>query len=72
MKSKKILIIGKQGVGKTMLANIISKRLDILVFDGISCLSELTSGEGVYTSNSIDVEVAKTGLPKGFVLIHIS
>lgn len=71
MKTKKILIVGKQGVGKTQLANMISKNLNIPVIDGISGLVELTNKEGVYTSNSISVEVARIGLPQGFVLIHI-
>lgn len=72
MKTKKILIVGEQGVGKTLLADMISKKLNIPVVNGISGLGELTSKEGVYTSNSISVEVAKVGLPRGFVLIHIS
>lgn len=72
MKTKKILIVGKQGVGKTQLANMISKNLNIPVIDGISGLAGLKNKEGVYTSNSISVEVARIGLPQGFVLIHIS
>lgn len=72
MKTKKILIVGKQGVGKTQLANLISKYLDIPVIDGISGLVELTNEEGVYTSNSISVGMARIGLPQGFVLIHVS
>lgn len=72
MKSKKILIIGNQGVGKTQLAEIIAKDFGIPVFDGISSLNELDNKEGVYVSNAIPAEIAQIGLPKGFVLVHIS
>lgn len=72
MKSKKILIIGNQGVGKTQLAEIIAKDFGIPVFDGISSLNELENKEGIYVSNAIPVEIAQIGLPKGFVLVHIS
>lgn len=71
MKNQKILIIGRQGVGKTLFANIISKEFDIPVFDGVANLNELTDKEGIYVSNSIPIESAQTGLPKGFVLIYI-
>lgn len=72
MKQKKILIVGKQGIGKTLLSSLISKDLDIPVFDEISCLEELTDQEGVYVSNSIHFEVARIDLPEGFTLIHMS
>lgn len=72
MKTKKILILGGQGVGKTQLANIISKSLNIPLVEGVQGLENLPNEEGVYTSNSIPVEVAKVGLPCEFVLIHIS
>lgn len=72
MNTKKILILGKQGVGKTQLANIISKDLGVPVVDGIGSLRELSDEEGVYTSNSISLEKANTSLPQGFMLIHIS
>lgn len=71
MKSKKILIIGNQGVGKTKLAETIAKDLCIPVYDEVSGLNELEEKEGVFVSNSIPVEIAQIGLPKGFVLIHI-
>lgn len=71
MKTKKILILGGQGVGKTQLANIISKNLGIPIIDGIGSLSELPNEEGIYTSNSIPLEEANTSLPEGFILIHI-
>lgn len=72
MKTKKILILGKQGVGKNQLANIISKELGVPVVDGIGSLCELSDEEGVYTSNSISLEKAYTSLPLGFMLIYIS
>lgn len=71
MKTKKILILGGEGVGKTQLANIISKSLNIPVIEGVERLEQLPNEEGVYTSNSITVEMAKIGIPCGFVLIHI-
>lgn len=70
MKTKNILIIGKQGVGKTQLAKMLSKNFNIPVFDEIASLNDLTSKKGIYVSNAIPVEVAQIGLPKGFVLIH--
>lgn len=72
MKTKKILILGGQGVGKTQLAKIISKSLNIPVIEGVERLEQLPDEEGVYTSNSIPVEVAKTNLSREFVLVHIS
>ncbi len=72
IKSRKILIVGQQNVGKTQLAELISSHLNIPIFDEISGLDELTRNEGVYVSNSIPVEVAQLELPTGFVLIHIN
>lgn len=72
MKTKKILILGGQGVGKTQLAKIISKSLNIPVIEGVERLEQLPDKEGVYTSNSIPVEVAKINLSREFVLVHIS
>ena len=72
MKTKQVLIIGEQGVGKTDLAKIISENLNIPVYDEIATLSELTENEGVYVSNSISIEMATVRLPEGFTLIHIS
>lgn len=71
MKTNKILILGGQGVGKTQLANIISKSLNIPVIEGVERLEKLPNVEGVYTSNSIPVEVAKINLPREFILIHV-
>ena len=71
MKKKKILILGGQGVGKTQLADIISKGLNLPIIEGVERLENLPNEEGVYTSNSISIEVAKIGLPRGFTLIHI-
>lgn len=71
MKTK-ILILGGQGVGKTQLANLISKNIGIPIVEGIENLSELPDEEGIYTSNSIPLETANTALPQGFMLIHIS
>jgi regulator of PEP synthase PpsR (kinase-PPPase family) len=72
MRTKKILILGGERTGKTLLANIISKSLNIPVIEGVESLNELPNKEGIYTSNSIPLEVANIGLPHGFVLIHIS
>lgn len=72
MELKKILIIGKQGVGKTRFAEAISRSFAIPVFDEVSGLNELGNKEGVYVSNAIPVEVAQAGLPKGFILVHVS
>lgn len=58
--------------GKTQLANMLSKSLNIPVVEGIENLGELPNNEGVYTSNSIPATVAKTGLPREFALICIS
>lgn len=72
MKTKKILILGRQGVGKTQLANLLSKALGIPIIEGVECLGKLPNEEGIYTSNSIPIEVANVGLPQGFMLIHIN
>ena len=72
MKTKKILILGGQGVGKTQLANLMSKSLNIPIIDGIGSLGELQDEEGIYTSNSIPLETANAALPQGYMLIHIS
>lgn len=72
METKKILILGGPRVGKTRLANMISKALNIPVVEGVESLDDLLNKEGVYTSNSISVEMAKIGLPQEFTLIHIS
>lgn len=72
MKTKKILILGRQGVGKTQLANLMSKSLGIPVIDEIGSLCELPNEEGIYTSNSIPFETATEALPQGFMLLHIS
>lgn len=72
MKTKKILILGRERVGKTQLANIISENINIPVTEGVESMGELPNKEGVYTSNSIPLQVAKIGLPRGFMLIYIS
>ncbi|WP_303208591.1 hypothetical protein [Bacteroides oleiciplenus] len=72
MRTKKILILGGQRVGKTQLANMISKSLNIPVVEGVENLDKLPNEEGVYTSNSIPLGVAEIDLPQGFVLIQIS
>lgn len=72
MRTKKILILGGQRVGKTQLANMISKSLNIPVVEGVESLDKLPNEEGVYTSNSILLGVAEIDLPQGFVLIQIS
>ena len=72
MKTKKILILGRQGVGKTQLANLLSKALGIPIIEGVESLGKLPNEEGIYTSNSIPIEVANVGLPQGFMLIHIN
>lgn len=71
MKTKKILILGRQGVGKTQLANLLSKALGIPITEEVECLGKLPNEEGIYTSNSIPIEVANVGLPQGFMLIQI-
>ena len=72
MKTKKILILGRQGVGKTQLANLLSKALGIPITEEVECLGKLPNEEGIYTSNSIPIEVANVGLPQGFMLIQIN
>lgn len=71
MKTK-ILILGGPAVGKTQLGNLISKSLNIPIIEGVETLGELPNKEGIYTSNSITLEVANNALPEGFMLIHIS
>ncbi len=67
---KGFLIIGKQGVGKTRLAELIAKSWDLPIHDGIGKLSDINE-IGVYVSNSIPIEVANIGLPVGFTLIFV-
>lgn len=71
MIRKKILIIGKPGVGKTELAEALAGKLNVPVIDEISGPDEIEDKSGIYVSNSIPVSIAELALPYGFTLIHI-
>lgn len=68
---KKILIVGKQGLGKTQLADILSLAYDLPVTEGIQNMLSLPDEEGIYTSNAIGAMSAEEALPYGFTLIHL-
>lgn len=68
---KKILIVGKQGVGKTQLADILSAAYDLPVTEGIQNMLSLPDEDGIYTSNVIGAMSAEAVLPYGFTLIHL-
>lgn len=68
---KKILIVGKQGVGKTKLACILSLAYGLPVTEEIENMLSLPEEEGIYTSNVIDIVSAESAVPYGFTLIHL-
>lgn len=68
---KKILIVGKQGVGKTQLAGILSLAYGLPVTEGIQDMLPLPDEEGIYTSNVIGAMPAEPAIPYGFTLIHL-
>lgn len=70
MKNK-IFIVGKQGVGKTQLADILSAAYGLPVTEGIQNMLSLPDEEGIYTSNVIDVVSAESAIPYGFTLIYL-
>lgn len=68
---KKILIVGKQGVGKTQLADILSLAYGLPVTEGIQNMLSLPDEEGIYTSNVIGAMSAEAALLYGFTSIHL-
>lgn len=68
---KKILIVGKQGVGKTQLADILSLAYGLPVTEGIQNMSSLPDEDGIYTTGSIEFKSARDAKLYGFTLIYI-
>lgn len=80
MKTRKILIIGEQGAGKTRLAELLSATYNLPITEGIRCMSEIDdTADGIYTSNCISEahaegyldEYAQGYLKRILTLIHI-
>lgn len=79
MKTRKILIIGKQGVGKTRLAELLSATYNLPVTEGLWRLSDIDCTEDrIYTSNCISEEYIKEFmecyndyLKQALTIIHI-
>lgn len=71
MKTRKILITGKQGVGKTRLAELLSATYNLPVTESVESMAVLPDEDGIYTSNSIGLKSARDAKLYGFTLIYI-
>jgi shikimate kinase len=56
---KRILIIGKQGIGKTALAESISQLTNLPVYDELPSIQDIEEQRGIYVSNSITPDECK-------------
>lgn len=70
MKNK-ILIIGNMGVGKTTIAEPISKSLNLPIMDEVPNILEVEDKPGIYVSNSILLDEALFLKKQGFSIIQV-